>query len=120
MPLPLYQPRQPVPNPANPQADGIPPLIYELDAQQWAQWKRHPITALVFEHYLPAFRAALERQVLEGWLVNAVPAAQLDVFKGHLLGAHQMEALSLPQLREFYGLNDAAAAAPSNGLGGRR
>lgn len=68
-------------------------------------WKRHPVTQLVFERYLPDFRAGLERQVLDGWLVGQVPVAQLDIFKGHLLGAHQMEALTFDALREFYGVN---------------
>lgn len=103
MPLPPYQPRQPVP-PPQPEHDRIPPLMHELSAQQWAQWKQHPITHLLFERYLPDFRAGLERQVLDGWLTGNVPVQQMDIYKGHLLGAHLIETLTFDRLQEFYGI----------------
>ena len=111
MPLPPYQPRQPVPAPET-GTPRLPPLLHELSPEQWNLWKRHPVTALVLERYLPDFRASLERQILEAWLVNNVSLAQQESVKGHLLGAHQRETLTLDHLRSFYDMPPPGTPGP--------
>ena len=95
-----------------PGEERVPPLLRELSPEQWAMWKRHPVTDLIFGRYLPDFRASLERQILEAWLVNGASLAQQEQGKGHLLGAHQMEAMTLDQLRLFYDLDLSDSLKP--------
>lgn len=92
-----------------------PPLLDELSPEQWAMWRRHPVTALVLERYLPDFRAELERATLDGWMSGQLTLAHEQQCRGHLLGARQMENLSLELIRVFYGMEGRADDVPKRG-----
>ena len=108
MPLPPYQ----RPKISLDQAAGdpvvAPALLAELGPEQWALWRRHPISALLLQHYLPDFRAALEQQAVNGWLSGNLSLNAEQEARGYLLAAHLIESLSLDQVRAFYGLGDRA------------
>lgn len=81
-----------------------PEILRELTRQQWGEWKRHPVTALVLERYLPDFRRVLSEQTLQGWLDGRATLQHEQQARGHILGAMQMEGLSLDLLLTFYGI----------------
>lgn len=79
-------------------------MLDELGPEQFAQWKRHPVTAMVLERYLPDLRTAMERETLDAWLNGNLSLVQEQQVKGTLLGAYLLETLSLDKVRVFYGL----------------
>ena len=84
----------------------------KLTPEQWALWRRHPISVLVLHHYLPDFRAALERQAMNGWMVGTLTLQAEQEARGYLLTAHMVENLSLEAVRTFYGVEDEKAKRP--------
>lgn len=60
---------------------------------------------MVLGRYLPDFRAALERQALNGWVNGTLSLAAEQEARGYLLTVHLVETLSLDQVRVFYGLD---------------
>lgn len=95
----------------------MPPLLRELTPEQWALWKRHPVTALVMERYLPDFRRSMEQQVLHNWLDGHLTLQLEQQARGYILGAYLIEALSLQQVMGFY---EEQTGAPVASAGGRR
>lgn len=81
-----------------------PTLLWELSPEQWALWRRHPVTALLLDRYLPDMRAALERQVLNAWTSGQLSLNAEQEARGHLLASHMVEGLTLDHVREFYGV----------------
>ena len=88
------------------QAQGLqaPDLLAELTPEQWGLWRRHPITQLVLERYLPDFRMILERTVMDAWTGGKITLNAEQEARGRLLTTRFVEELNLPTVREFYGV----------------
>lgn len=82
-----------------------PHLLSELTPEQWALWKRHPISALVFDQYLPHFRELLIAELLGQFLHDKLSLHGEQSKRGMILMASQMENLSLAGVRIAYGLS---------------
>lgn len=81
-----------------------PHLLRELTPEQWALWKRHPVTALVFDQYLPHFRELLWAELLGQWLHDNLTLNTEQLKRGMVLMAGQMENLTLGHVRQSFGL----------------
>ena len=81
-----------------------PPLLAELTPEQFQLWRRHPVSALLLERFLPDFRRALERDAVGGWLNNRLSLIAEQEVRGRLLAFNEIEQLSLGAMRVFYGL----------------
>ena len=88
------------------QAEGsqVPPLLAELAPEQFAQWRHHPVTKLVLDDYLPHFARAIEAQVLAGWKAGLLSLQVEQQARGYVQGAELMSAVSIAQIRQFYGV----------------
>ncbi len=62
----------------------------------------------MLQRYLPDFRAALERQTLNGWTGGSLTLQAEQEARGYLLTLFLIENLSLDQVRVFYGLDSVA------------
>ena len=81
-----------------------PAILAELSPEQFNLWRRHPVSALLLERYLPDFRAALERNALNAWLGGNLSLNAEQEARGYILTTHLLENLHVEQIREFYGL----------------
>ena len=80
-----------------------PPLLAELTPQQFALWRRHPVSDLVLQHYLPDWRRQLEGSVVERWMQGAVTLQGEQMTRGQLIALYQIEGISLDQIWQLYG-----------------
>lgn len=83
----------------------VPKLLDELAPEQFAAWRHHPVTKLVFDHYLVDFRANLERGILNSWLAAKLTLQAEQESKGHILASHMVQGLTLDHIRTFYNLS---------------
>lgn len=104
MPSVPYQPQVRITATPEPGQVQVPHLLTELSVEQWALWRRHPVSDLLLARYLPDWRGALERQALDGWIGGKLTLQAEQEARGYLLGAHMIENLALDQVRTFYGL----------------
>lgn len=104
MPLAPFQPQVRAMATPEPGQEPVPQELAELSAEQWAIWRRHPVSALVMERYLPAFRRALERQTLDTWLAGKLSLQVEQDARGLIHCAQMIEGLGLDHVRVFYGL----------------
>lgn len=81
-----------------------PHLLSELTPDQWALWKRHPISALVFDQYLPQFREMLIADLVGKFLHDKLTLHGEQAVRGMVLMASQMENLNLGSVRVAFGL----------------
>jgi hypothetical protein len=90
----------------------VPKLLDELAPEQFAAWRHHPVTKLVFDHYLVDFRANLERGILNSWLAAKLTLQAEQESKGHILASHMVQSLTLDHILTFYNMpiGDGAAA----------
>jgi len=82
----------------------VPAVLLEISPEQFNLWRRHPVSALLLERYLPDFRAALERNALNAWLGGNLSLTAEQEARGYILTTHLLENLRVDQVREFYGL----------------
>src|SRR5271155_2136315 len=73
----------------------VPQILAELSPQQFQAWRHHPVTRLLLQDYLPAWRASRERQVLNAWLSGNTDLITQQVVRGQLLMARDPEELTV-------------------------
>lgn len=74
-----------------------------MSAEQFALWKRHPVTELVFSRFLPEWGEALKEETLGVLLIGKLDMEAALERRGRLLIVREMCALSLDGVRNFYG-----------------
>ena len=92
------------------EAREIPPLLAELSAQQFQEWRRHPVSQLLLERYLPDLRRGLEREAWNAFLSNRLSLVAEQELRGRLLTMVELEQLPLAVVRVFYGLDPQGKA----------
>lgn len=95
---------QPQQGKTDPQAAQAPDLLLEMSHLQFQQWRHHPVTQMLLQGFLPAWRKARGQQVLNAWLAGNQDLATQQVVRGQILGCHFLEDLTLATIREFYEL----------------
>ena len=110
--MPTYQPQ--IKADQAPQERVVPPLLAELTPVQWAEWARHPVTALVLERYLEDLRHDAEAEVLVAWANMRMTPQYEQHMRGMLIGAQFLQTLTLDKVRAFYGV--AAKPEPVAGM----
>jgi len=90
----------------------VPQILGELAPEQFAAWRHHPVTKLVFDHYLVDFRANLERGILNSWLAAKLTLQAEQESKGYILASHMVQGLTLDKILAFYNMpiGDAVGA----------
>jgi hypothetical protein len=63
------------------------------------------------DRYLPDFRQALERSLLEAFVAGNVSLQSEQATRGRLMAAHIVENLNLDQIRGFYELRPLSGTA---------
>lgn len=111
MPTAPYRTRPPRPADQTAEEAQPPAELEELTSQQFAEWRRHPVSKLVMERYLPDFRQALERQFLESFVAGGLSEELKETTRGRLMAAHLVETLNLDVIRDFYGMTPTVAAS---------
>lgn len=67
-------------------------------------WRRHPITDLVINAYLPMFRDRITAELLGQWLHDNLSLHTEQTKRGQVLMAATIENLTLETVRVMYGL----------------
>ena len=81
-------------------------LLAELNPQQWALWRQHPVSKVLLRD-LGDYGRELRRRVLEDWEAGRLTLAEEQERRGRLGCLSDVLGLSLDDVREFYGTNDA-------------
>ena len=92
-----------------------PAHLAELTPEQFSLWRHHPVTALVLGRFLPDYRTALERILLNLWLAGNLTLSQEQQFRGQLLATEFVGNLDLATLRAFYEIPEARAGLRGQG-----
>lgn len=83
----------------------LPPLLKELQAEQFALWRHHPVTRLVFDDYLETLAWRIESQVLNSWLGGNLTLNAEQEARGRLIAYRLLaQGLNLSAIREEFGL----------------
>lgn len=107
---PPYQTQLPAPDKARaPEGTKAPDLLNELSPEQFALWRRHPVTQLVFDRYMGDFRFTMERDTIDTWMAGRLTLNLELEARGYLLTMHLLQGLSLPMLKTFYGVETPLA-----------
>ena len=86
----------------------VPPLLAELSPQQFQAWRHHPVTRLLLQDYLPAWRAARGKELLNAILGGNADLATQQRVRGEILFSIGLEDLTLDTLRYFWGVEGPA------------
>lgn len=73
----------------------------ELTAQQWAEWRNHPVT-LVFRNYLRDFQKSLKDEGWERLQMGVLSQVEMGEFKGRSAALLEMADLPHEALVNFY------------------
>lgn len=119
---PQYRARPPRQTDPAAEENQPPALLDELSSQQFAEWRRHPVSKLLLERYLPDYRQALEQELLRNFVGGGLSLPDEQLTRGRLMAAHILENLTLDQIRGFYDLQpltrrDVTAPKPNEPRG---
>lgn len=82
----------------------VPELARELTQSQYHQWSHHPISRMLLQDFLPAWRAARGQQALNAWIDGGLTLVNEQVVRGQIMGCFFLENLTLNEIKRFYGL----------------
>src|SRR5271168_1350448 len=80
----------------------VPQILAELSPQQFQAWRHHPVTQLLLQDYLPAWRAARGKELLNAILGGSADVPTQQRVRGEILMAIGIEDISLETLRHFW------------------
>lgn len=81
-----------------------PPLLLELTPEQFNQWRRHPVSALILEQWLPECQRRSEVDLLNIVMGGNTNPAALSNVRGELLACLLLQTMTLDKIRAAYGL----------------
>lgn len=79
-------------------------LALELSAEQFALWRQHPVSKLVFDAYLRDYADRYLRMVTDAWLSGALTLSDENVKRGQIQTFQELIEVRLQHLRSFYGI----------------
>jgi hypothetical protein len=92
------------------EATQTPALLEELSVEQFGQWRRHPVTELVFDRYFDDFLGTLERGIMDAWLAGTLSLQVEQDARGYVHSLRHLQGITLQMLRSFYNVEHAAPA----------
>lgn len=76
----------------------------ELTAEQFGQWRRHPVTELVIDRYITDFLRTLTDGVTESWLAGNLTLQVEQDARGYIHAMRHLQQMRLPDLRHFWNI----------------
>lgn len=80
-----------------------PEILAELGPEQFALWRRHPVTDLVLR-FLADHAEASKRDMLDAWMNGALKLQDEQVLRGRVMLVGELADLSLVSIKTFYGV----------------
>lgn len=79
-----------------------PHLVRELTADQFGQWRRHPVTELVLDKWIDDFLLTLQDGVLASWLAGNLSLQVEQDSRGYIHALKHLQGMRLPDLQFFW------------------
>jgi hypothetical protein len=82
--------------------------VTELTVEQFGQWRRHPVTELMFDRYISDFLRTLTEGVTESWLAGNLSLQVEQDARGYIHAMRHLQGIRLPDLRSFWNVTPPA------------
>lgn len=79
-------------------------LALELAPEQFALWRQHPVSRLVFDAFMRDYADRFLRIVTDAWLSGGLNLSDENVKRGQIMAMRELIELRLHNIRNFYGI----------------
>lgn len=90
------------PRPAE-MGDDVVAILAEASPEQWAQWRHHPMTRLLFG-YLASYRDQVTQTMLHEWRRGSLKLTTEDAARGRLEAVDEVIGLRFDAIDTFFGV----------------